>query len=93
MGLKDLGKVCLFSGMSGVIQMDGKPAAKVRLVRTAESRVDETTTDEHGYFEFPPIFERTVTKYLPQEFAALQQIAADHRNALVRRAVHGCRCN
>lgn len=78
MGLKDFGKVCLFSGMSGVIQMDGKPAANVRLVRAAESKVDETTTDENGYFEFPPVFERTVAKYLPQEFTALQQIAAHY---------------
>lgn len=79
MGLKDLGKVCLFSGMSGVIEMDGKPAANVRLVRTAESKVDETTTDENGYFEFPSVFERTIAKYLPQEFAASQKIVAHYQ--------------
>jgi len=78
MSLSDLGKVCLFSGISGVIELNGKPAAHVRLVRRADTKTDETTTDENGYFEFPPIFRRTVAKYLPQEFVVTQTIAAHH---------------
>ncbi|MCW8193356.1 carboxypeptidase regulatory-like domain-containing protein [Proteobacteria bacterium 005FR1] len=78
MTLKDLGKVCLFSGMSGTIEMNGKPLANVRLVRKAESSTDEITTDENGHFEFPPLFRRTFAKYLPQEFVASQQITAYH---------------
>ncbi|WP_196140811.1 DUF6795 domain-containing protein [Aliikangiella sp. G2MR2-5] len=82
MGLSDLGKVCLFSKMSGVILMDGKPASGVRLVRTvnlSSDKVDETTTDENGNFEFPAVFERTITKYLPQEFVSNQEIVATYK--------------
>ena len=77
MAVSDLGKVCLFSGISGVITLNGKPVANAKLVRTADRdgvRTDETTTDEKGYFSMPPVFERTVTKYLPQEFVVSQQI-------------------
>jgi hypothetical protein len=77
MAVGDLGKVCLFSGISGVITLDGKPVANARLVRTADrdgAMTDETTTDENGHFSMPPVFERTITKYLPQEFVASQEI-------------------
>ena len=77
MTVSDLGKVCLFSKISGVIKLDGKPVAMARLVRTVNMSspdVDETFTDEKGYFEFPAIFKRTVTKYLPQEFTSNQEI-------------------
>jgi len=55
MGLSDVGKVCLFSEMSGVIKMDGKPAVGARLVRTVNKALttsDETVTNEDGYFKF-----------------------------------------
>jgi len=77
MGLSDVGKVCLFSGMSGVVKLDGKPVSGARLVRTVKKdkkNADETVTDENGYFEFKPKFERTITKYLPMEFVVSQQI-------------------
>lgn len=77
MSLSDFGKVCLFSGMSGVITLNGNPVVNARLVRTADrngSKTDETTTDDYGYFEFPAMWERTITKYLPQEFVASQKI-------------------
>lgn len=77
MSINDFGKVCLFSGISGVITLDGAPVANARLVRTADrdgAKTDETTTDENGAFSFPPMYERTITKYLPQEFVASQKI-------------------
>ena len=77
MTIFDAGKVCLFSGISGVITFDGKPVANARLVRTVnkeKTKIDETTTDEKGYFEMPAVFERTVTKFLPQEFVVKQEI-------------------
>lgn len=77
MGFFDAGKVCLFSGISGVITKDGKPVVNARVVRTADrdgERKDETTTDENGYFELPPMFERTVTKFLPMEFVTYQEV-------------------
>lgn len=77
MGLGDAGKACLFSKMSGVIRLDGVPVANARLVRTVNLNkdiVDETTTDENGYFEFDAQFVRALTNVLPQEFAAKQVI-------------------
>lgn len=41
---------------------------------------DETTTDDSGHFELPAVFERTVTKYLPQEFASNQEIVVDYNS-------------
>ena len=83
MGLSDAGKVCLFSGMSGVIKLNGKPAANARLVRTVNLNkdiTDETLTDENGYFEFDAIFVRTITKFLPQEFVASQYIMVHYND-------------
>ncbi len=77
MTLGDVGRVCLFSAISGTITLDGKPVANARLVRTGDRdgpKVDETVTDANGHFAFPAMFERTITKFLPQEFVASQQI-------------------
>ena len=77
MSIRDVGKVCLFSAMSGVITLNGKPVANALLKRTVDlskPKTDETRTDEHGQFEFPAAYERTITKYLPQEFVAGQTI-------------------
>lgn len=81
MTIFDAGKVCLFSKISGVITLDGKPAAKARVIRTVnlnKNKVDETYTDENGYFEMPAVFQRTVTKFLPQEFVATQELHVEH---------------
>lgn len=83
MTLGDVGKVCLFSAMSGTITLDGKPVANARLVRTGDRDgpvVDETVTDKNGYFEFPAMYERTITKFLPQEFVASQKIVVSHNH-------------
>jgi len=77
MGLSNVGKVCLFSKMSGVIKQDGKPVANAKLVRTVnlnKDLVDETTTDENGNFEFEAKFTHSLANMLPQEFAAKQVI-------------------
>lgn len=81
MGIFDAGKVCLFSRISGVITLNGVPAANAHVVRTvnlSRDKVDETYTDENGYFEMPAVFQRTITKFLPQEFAASQHIAVHY---------------
>lgn len=81
MSLSDAGKVCLFSNMAGSITLNGKPVANARLVRTvnlSSDETDETTTDENGKFELPAIFKRTISKYLPQEFAANQEIVVHY---------------
>jgi hypothetical protein len=82
MGVTDIGQVCLFSGMTGTITMDGKPVANARLIRMADRdgpKEDETITDEQGRFAFPPMFERTITKFLPMQFSALQRIHVEYK--------------
>lgn len=82
MSVTDLGKVCLFSKMTGVMTLDGKPVANARLVRTvnlSSPESDETVTDEQGNFEFPAVFKRTITKHLPQEFASNQEIIVHYQ--------------
>jgi hypothetical protein len=79
----DAGKVCLFSKISGVITLDGKPAANAKIIRTVnlnKDKVDHTYTDENGHFEMPAVFQRTVTKFLPQEFVATQELQAKHKD-------------
>lgn len=81
MSMFDAGKVCLFSKISGVITLDGEPAANAHIVRTvnlSRDKVDETYTDENGYFEMPAVFQRTVTKFLPQEFTAKQTVVVHY---------------
>jgi hypothetical protein len=81
MSIGDVGKVCLFSAISGTITLNGKPAVNAKLVRTGDrdgARTDEATTDEKGYFQFPAMFERTITKFLPQEFVASQKITVNY---------------
>jgi len=81
MTLFDAGKVCLFSKISGVITLDGKPVANAKITRTVnlnKDKVDHTYTDDKGYFEMPAVFQRTVTKFLPQEFVANQEIVVRH---------------
>lgn len=83
MSILDTGKVCLFSKISGVVTYKGKPAANALLTRTAglsKDRFDKVRTDENGYFEMPAIFERTITKFLPQEFVAKQVIVVNYND-------------
>ncbi|MCK4825737.1 carboxypeptidase regulatory-like domain-containing protein [bacterium] len=83
MGLSDAGKVCLFSKMTGVIKLDGKPVSNARLVRTvnlSKDEVDETTKDEKGNFKLDAKFTRTITKFLPQEFVVSQYIIVHYED-------------
>jgi hypothetical protein len=81
MSLADTGKMCLFSGISGIIMLDGKPVENARLVRSVDKahtkgkKADTTTTDINGYFEMPPIYDRSIIgKVLPMQFAVGQSI-------------------
>ena len=71
-------KPCLFSGMTGIVNYEGKPAANVRLLRKIEGKdIDEAITDENGYFEFTSIFKKSsFFDFLPVEFAVQQIITA-----------------
>ncbi len=86
-GLTDIGKVCLFSGISGVINLNGKPVAYAKVIRTVKKgrqHQDETTTDKKGYFSFPPIYEWSITKYLPVEFVVSQKIKVEYKNKVYK---------
>ena len=48
--------------------------ALVQLLDLDGNVLAETYTDENGYFEFPPFFERSIAKYLPMEFVVGQKI-------------------
>jgi len=81
MSLKDVGKLCLFSAISGVITLDGKPVAGALIKRTVDKAhthgevTDETTTDVNGYFEMPSVWDRSlIGKVLPMEFAVPQEV-------------------
>jgi len=81
MELSEVGRVYLFSRISGVITLNGAPVKNATLVRTASrnsQKVDETQTDEFGHFSFPAVTERTITKFLPQEFVASQKIVVQY---------------
>jgi len=81
MALSDAGKVCLFSEISGVITLDGKPVADAKLIRIAnhgKDITDETTTDANGQFRMPAVFSRTLTGILPMEFVGKQYIIVQH---------------
>ena len=71
-------KPCLFSGMTGIVNYEGKPAANVRLLRKIEGKdIDETITDENGYFEFKVVFKKkSFFDFLPMEFVVQQIITA-----------------
>lgn len=83
--MADSGKVCLFSKISGVITIRGIPVRDVTLERIAKKAfsggelTDLETTDQRGYFEMPAVYQRTVSKYLPQEFVAGQVIYATYK--------------
>ena len=75
--INDFGKVCLFSKISGIVTMHGEPVEGAKLLRKADwngIKTDEAITDVTGHFDFPALFERTITKYLPQEFVVSQEI-------------------
>jgi hypothetical protein len=81
MTFSDAGKVCLFSQISGVITLNGKPVANAKITRTVnlnKDKMDYAYTDENGHFEMPAVFQQTLTTFLPQEFVAKQDIVVQY---------------
>jgi hypothetical protein len=73
----DTGKVCTFLAFSGVILKGRTPVSNATVTRTTsyqKKETDRTRTDEHGYFEMPARFERSISSLLPQEFAVGQLV-------------------
>ena len=77
----DFGKLCLFSGISGTITLNGEPVADAQIKRTVSKahtqgqKSDEARTDGQGHFSMEPLFDRSVIgKILPMEFVVSQQM-------------------
>lgn len=75
MSIFDVGKTCVFSAVKVRLTKDGVPLKNTRVIRRWEwnnLREDSTTTDENGYFEFPAVFEKSVSRMLPIELVIAQ---------------------
>jgi hypothetical protein len=88
MGLFDSLKVCLFSEVSGVVMMAGKPVAGVEVIRTVEMNpsseitqpnyTEKTVTDALGHFHFEAKFSQSLKKILPVQPRMRQFILFRH---------------
>lgn len=83
-------KHCVFSAISGTITLNGEPVKHARLVRTGKlghaktDVVDETTTDENGYFSLPNMFQSASEAGGLAMFIIFQQITVEHEGAIHR---------
>lgn len=71
------GKTCVFSQVRAQLTLNGEPVRTATVIRRWEwnkLREDQTQTDENGYFEFPPVFESSVTRLLPVEIVIGQEL-------------------
>lgn len=71
-------KTCLFSAISGTITLNGKPVGNARIKRVSDERVDESKTDENGYFTMPSIFANPIfsfiSRFIPGQFVSPQKL-------------------
>jgi len=71
-------KTCLFSAISGTITLNGKPVANARIKRVSNERIDESKTDENGYFSMPSVFDTSISnairKFVPSQFVSPQAL-------------------
>ncbi len=77
MGIFDAGKVCVFSQVKARLTMNGEPLANAKVIRRWEwqnLKEDSTITNNEGEFEFPAIFERSITRFFPSELVVGQAL-------------------
>ena len=71
-------KTCLFSAISGTITLNGEPVANARIKRVSGEHIDETETDENGYFSMPSVFDTSMSnairKFVPSQFVSPQTL-------------------
>lgn len=78
MSIFDAVKTCVFSEVRAQLLMNGEPIRNTKVIRRwewNELREDSTTTDENGYFNFPAIFEFSISQFLPIEVVIGQQLS------------------
>ncbi len=71
-------KTCLFSAISGTITLNGKPVSNARIKRVSDEHIDESKTDENGYFSMPSVFDTSISnairKFVPSQFVSPQAL-------------------
>lgn len=71
-------KTCLFSAISGTITLNGKPVANARIKRVSDERIDDSKTDENGYFTMPSVFANPIfsfmSRFIPGQFVSTQKL-------------------
>ena len=75
MGIFDAGKTCVFSAVKARLTMNGEPIKDAKVIRRwewNELQEEITATDENGEFEFPAVFESSITRMLPVELVIAQ---------------------
>ena len=68
-------KTCVFSAVKARLTINGVPvkgATVVRRWKWHSMREERTATDAAGNFSFPPVYESSVTRFLPMEFVVAQ---------------------
>lgn len=83
MSISDIGRVCTFSSMKAKVTLNGEPVIGAKVTRLTDWKKpskDTTITDEHGYFELPALFERSIGQtVLPIQFAVSQVVTIDFK--------------
>ncbi|WP_276681898.1 DUF6795 domain-containing protein [Thalassolituus oleivorans] len=85
MSIFDAGKVCTFSAVRATVTYKGEPvkgATVTRLTEWKKPNKETTKTDANGAFDFPAIFERSVSKYSLMEIVISQQITVEYNGQL-----------
>ena len=85
MSIFDAGKVCTFSAVRATVTYEGEPVKGARVTRLTEWKnpnKEITETDDKGIFDFPAIFERSISKYMPMEIVISQQIIVEYQGRL-----------
>lgn len=75
MSFFDVGKTCVFSAVKVRLTKNGEPLKNTKVVRKwewNELKEDSATTDENGFFEFPAVFESSISRLLPVELVIAQ---------------------
>lgn len=75
MSIFGVGKTCVFSAVKVHVTKNGLPLKNIQVIRRWEwnkLKEEKTTTDQNGVFEFPAIFESSVSRLLPMELVIAQ---------------------
>jgi len=75
MSIFGVGKTCVFSAVKVRVTNNGSPLKNIQIIRRWEwNKLEEekTTTDDNGVFEFPAVFESSVSRLLPMELVIAQ---------------------